>query len=585
MKKLAFLLSLLVSSAFAQTNIHFTNPEVADIVAGNFDEQDYAPSTVFADPHAIAAELTNRINPDSLRSYLEKMSSFETRHTSSDTMSTTRGMGAARKWALEKFNQFSSQNENRLVTGYLQFEEEICEVTRHKNIVAVLPGVPNEDSTIVDPFPHSVVIIEAHFDSRCDTRCDTGCVANGMEDNGSGSALVLELARIMAKYKYNSTILFMLTTGEEQGLSGANAMAQYCDDNDINVRAVLNNDVIGGITCGETSSPPSCPGLNDIDSTQVRFFTAGVFNSHYKQLARYVKLQYQEELKEHVKVPMDLTIMNAEDRTGRGGDHIPFRQRGYLAMRFTSANEHGDAGTADTNYHDRQHTSDDILGVDTDNDGQIDSFFVDFNYLARNAAINANAATMLAQDVCSDVGFSISQKNWHQVNVQIGGDWCGQGPYRIAYRTETNDWDTIVTTDQYSTDVEVKPGFIHFFSVCRVNNEGIESLFTGEQFIDIVGVEEVETGSGIKLLQNKPNPFDETTAITYIVYDMPSDPVASIVVRDVNGRVVSTIKSQIKSGVNEVLYDHGYGQQGTFFYSLLIDDAVLATKKMVFVAN
>ncbi|MBT3646930.1 MAG: M28 family peptidase [Flavobacteriales bacterium] len=584
MKKLAFLLSLLSSTAFAQTNIHFANPEVTDIVAGDFDEADYEPSNVFDDPHAIAAELTNRINPDSLKSYLEKMSSFETRHTSSDTMSSTRGMGAARTWALNKFDQFSAQNENRLISSYLQFDENICDVTRHKNIVAVLPGIPDIDS-VIDPFPHSVVFIEAHFDSRCNTSCDTGCVANGMEDNGSGSALVLELARIMSKYKFKSTILFMLTTGEEQGLNGSNAMAQYCEDNNINVRAVLNNDVIGGITCGETSSPPSCPGLNDIDSTQVRFFSAGIFNSRYKQLTRYVKLQYKEELEEHVKVPMDLTIMNAEDRTGRGGDHIPFRQRGYLAMRFTSANEHGDAGTADTNYHDRQHTSDDILGVDTDNDGDLDSFYVDFNYLARNAAINANAATMLAQDVCSDLGFEVVQKNWHQVTVQIGGDWCAEGPFRIAYRTETNDWDTLVTTDQYSTDVEVTPGNIHFFSVCRLNSEGIESLFTGEQFIDIVGVDEPNFGSGIKLLQNKPNPFDETTSISYIVYDMPQNSQATIVVRGVNGRIVSSIKSKVQPGVNEVLYDHGYGQQGTFFYSLMIDGKELATKKMVFVAN
>ena len=107
-------------------------------------------------------------------------------------------------------------------------------------------------------------------------------------------------------------------------------------------------------------------------------------------------MQYEEELLAHVEVPHLVTIMTAEDRTGRGGDHIPFRSAGYPAMRFTSANEHGDASNG-PNYDDRQHTSDDILGLDTDNDGQLDSFFVDFNYLARNAVINANAATMIEQ--------------------------------------------------------------------------------------------------------------------------------------------------------------------------------------------
>jgi hypothetical protein len=78
---------------------------------------------------------------------------------------------------------------------------------------------------------------------------------------------------------------------------------------------------------------------------------------------------------------MLVTIMSAEDRTGRGSDHIPFRENGYAAMRFTSANEHGNADVSDPDYHDRQHTSEDILGVDTDGDQVIDSFFVDFNYL------------------------------------------------------------------------------------------------------------------------------------------------------------------------------------------------------------
>ena len=92
-----------------------------------------------------------------------------------------------------------------------------------------------------------------------------------------------------------------------------------------------------------TSSPPSCPGLDDVDSTQVRLFSYGGFNSKSKQLSRYLKLQYQEELESMVSVPMQLTIMSGEDRVGRGGDHIPFRQDGFAAMRFCSANEHGNA--------------------------------------------------------------------------------------------------------------------------------------------------------------------------------------------------------------------------------------------------
>ncbi len=92
---------------------------------------------------------------------------------------------------------------------------------------------------------------------------------------------------------------------------------------------------------------------------------------------------------------MQVSVMAAEDRTGRGGDHIPFRQRGFSAIRFTSANEHGNASNG-PGYTDRQHTSGDVLGADTNGDGEVDSFYVDFHYLGRNALINANAAVMAA---------------------------------------------------------------------------------------------------------------------------------------------------------------------------------------------
>ena len=566
--------------ATCQTNIKLTNSVVSDILKGNYVYEVYEPSAAFNDPHAIAAELSDRIRPDSLHSYLKKMSAFETRNTGSDTVSDTRGMGAARRWAHQMFEKFSAENENRLEVSFLQFDLNICGVSQHKNVVAVLPGKQTQD---FDGSQTGVVLIEGHLDSRCNTSCDTNCLAEGMEDNGSGSALVMELARVLAKYEYNRTIVFMLTTGEEQGLHGAEAMAKYCGDNNIPIAAVLNNDVIGGVICGETSSPPSCPSENDVDSTQVRLFSRGSFDSPSKQLSRYIKLQYEEELKEHVDVPHLLTIMSAEDRTGRGGDHIPFRAAGYPAMRFTSANEHGDASNG-PNYEDRQHTSDDVLGLDIDNDGQLDSFFVDFNYLARNAAINANAATMIAQNVCSDIGFEVEQRTWSKARVNIGGDFCASPPFRLAYRTETNDWDTVITVTENMSEVEIIPGFNHFFSVARVNEDGIESLFSGEQFIQILGADEPEEKKGIELLQNKPNPFDESTMISFIVHDRPQSDMALITITDVQGQIVHQVSSPIKIGINEILYDHGYGKVGTYFYNLIIDGIKIDTKKMVFVA-
>jgi len=579
---LVALACVLAINAFAQTNIFLTNPEATDILDGNYTPSNYASSQPFTNPHFIVKDLNNSVEADSLRSYLERMSAFETRNTGSDTVSNTRGMGAARRWAYDRFQGISQANENRLIVSYLQFDEVVCGMAQHRNVIGILPGMEPESPGLSQT---GIVIIEAHLDSRCDDRCDVDCDAEGMEDNGSGSALVMELARIMSGYQFNRTIVFMLTTGEEQGLVGAEAMASYCQDNGIPVAAVLNNDVIGGITCGETSSPPSCPGENNIDSTQVRLFSSGTFASINKQLVRYIKLQYEEELKSSADVPMQLTVMTAEDRTGRGGDHIPFRQKGYPAMRFTSANEHGDGNPAQAGYHDRQHTSEDILGIDTDNDGDLDSFYVDFNYLARNAVINGAAAAMIAQNVCNDMGLAVTQSSWKTIGVSMGGDWCAQPPFRVALRSETNDWDTLITTSETNFDIEVEPGLPYFVSVARVNDEGIESLFSNEAFIDVVGVEERSEKRGIQLLQNRPNPFDETTAISFIVHDMPKSPEATVRIQDIKGQVIQELTVEVKSGPNEVIYDHGYGKVGTFFYSLVIDGQVLDAKKMVFVAN
>lgn len=288
---------------------------------GNYSGADYQPATSAPVwPEVIAADLQAAISPDSLKAYILKLASFKTRNSGSDTVSATEGFGAARRWAYQKFAEISAANDGRLIPSYLQFDLDICGVGQHRNIFAVLPGsVPGS----------GVVLVEGHMDSRCDVLCNVTCLAEGVEDNATGTALVLESARILSKYQFENTIVFLITTAEEQGLLGADAFATYVMQKNIPLRAVLNNDVIGGVLCGQTSSPPSCPGLDHVDSTSVRLFSAGGFNSRHKQLARFIKLEYEENMLPFAEVPMNVRIMSQEDRTGRGGDHIPFREKGY----------------------------------------------------------------------------------------------------------------------------------------------------------------------------------------------------------------------------------------------------------------
>ncbi len=572
---LPFIAALLPAfTALGQANILSTNPVAEQVMLGNYNPADYAAANVITDPATIGQEINARISHDSLHAYLDVLRTFENRNTGSDTVSATRGIGAARRWIYSKFEQFGAANDNRLVTSYLQFDFDVCGIKQHRNVIAVLPGTDVADK--------SVIIVEAHMDSRCAGLCDTACLAEGMEDNGSGTALVMELARIMSKYTFKNTIVFAAVTGEEQSLIGATAFNNYAKLKGIKIKAVLNNDVVGGITCGKTSSPPSCPGFNSIDSTHVRLFSSGGYNSPHKQLSRFIKLEYNEMVKPYATVPMGIHIMAAEDRTGRGGDHIPFRAGGFTAMRFTCANEHGDADVSNPNYDDRQHTSGDILGVDTDNDNKTDSFFVDFNYLARNTVINGNAIAMAALGPKTP-DFYMRGEGPGKIRVVITDQQQYQH-YRIGVRVNgNNDWDTVYAfTGGTEHLIEVNKDSNYAISVAAVDDKGVESLFSKEIMIN-TDVQDAEAGMpGVELMQNKPNPFDEKTIISVSVSKELAYKRAFISVADMTGKEIKRLDINLKPGMNEVLYEHGYNASGTYIYTLLVDGKWVESKRMIF---
>jgi len=565
---------IFLSHSFSQDS--FTNPDIESILLGDYNPSDYYENLGPTSKTLVKARVMNDVNPDNLRFYLTEMNVFQTRNTGSDTLGNS-GIGAARDYALAKFQSFADSSFSPLLPSFFEFNEVICGVSRHKNICAIQPGTNTDDP--------SIIIIEAHYDSRCASVCDIECEAHGMEDNASGSALVLELARVMSQNKYEHTILYMLTVGEEQGLVGADALAKYCVQKGIQVKAVFNNDIVGGIICGETSSGPSCPGEGDVDSTQVRLFSHGQIS---RQLPRWIKEQYKEEIRDEVSVPMLLTIMSIEDRLGRGGDHIPFRERGFTSMRFTSANEHGDANASDPDYHDRQHTSDDILGVDTDNDGELDSFYVDFNYLARNAVINGISSSFAAigPEQVNFEGFIDGDSIL--INILDDNDYLS---YKIYSRSTMQDFDTsYVLAGSKSRYIVKNPGsnFAQFISVASVDDEEIESLFSAENFVNTV----LSNGSLVTipvpeqkiatLFQNRPNPFDEATSIGYIIHKDVDAKRIEVVIRDTNGNLVNRIPASSSEGVNEVVYYHGYNKEGVFIYTLEIDGLPIESKTMVF---
>ena len=583
----------------AQTSPKVLSTEVDNILQGSYTASTYTATTVITDPGVISAELVSRISADSLKADLIALNSFQNRNMFSDTNSTTRGIGAARRWVYNSFLRYSAANDNRLRVSYLQFtyspgtygcpaaDNDV--ISTHSNVIAVLPGSQTTNK--------SLIIVEGHMDSRNDDNCDITGNAPGIGDNATGTALVMELARILSKYTFRNTIVFSVNTGEEQGLIGAKALANYLKSKNVLIKAVNNNDVSGGIFCGHTASAPGCPFYGNIDSTDLRIFSLGSVNSPNKQWARYIKLEYKEQVSSLVTVPTAIQIMQNEDRTGRGGDHQAFTAspNNYTGVRFTQANEDGDASNV-SGYVDRQHNIRDSLGLDRNHDGVVDTFYVDPDYLARNTLVNGNSLAMVAlgpDTISMKPVPSLITAN----RVRVVLSPAGAPAYRVAVRSATNDWDTVYTITNRSVDTVVVPygpNQTFYISAAAVDANGTESQFSTEYTLStqmfVLSLDPDTTKTvppspdfyGIQLMPNRPNPFDESTLITIASgTDVFADR-TWLQFTSLDGRVIDRVAVPLKKGTNEVVYNHGFNVSGVYICSLIIDGLPVQSTKMIF---
>jgi hypothetical protein len=580
------------AGAVAQSSESVTSTVVNNILLGNYTPSTYEATTVITDPNVISQGLLSNISADSLTATLYALNSLQNRNTFSDTSSATSGIGATRRWVYSKFLQYSQANNSRLQVGYLKFTynpssypcTESPSIQTHYNVLAVLPGSQTTDK--------SLIIIEAHMDSRNANNCDATGSAPGIGDNATGTAMVLELARVMSRYTFKNTIVFSINTGEEQGLIGAHALAEYLKAQGVLIKAVNNNDVSGGIFCGHTASGPGCPYYGNLDSIDLRIFSLGDVNSPNKQWARYIKLEYKEQLSNLVTVPTDLQIMENDDRIGRGGDHQAFTDIGYTAVRFTQANEDGDANSDSAGYTDRQHSLRDSLGRDVD--GVIDSIYINPDYLARNTLVNGNSLSMVALGPDT---VTLTASLWTANTVQVKFSPAGEPAYRIAIRSTTNDWDSVYTITGVSSGIIVVPygaNKTFYISAAAVDANGTESQFstewtlsTGMVVLDLTPDTTQPAAPpasyyGIQLLPNRPNPFDESTLITI---NSGTDLFANrtcLLFTGIDGRVITKIPVSLQKGVNQVVYNHGFSASGIYICTLLIDGQPVQSTEMIF---
>ncbi|HEY8690009.1 MAG TPA: M20/M25/M40 family metallo-hydrolase [Chitinophagaceae bacterium] len=424
----------------------------------------FAQTIVQRDPEI--EQMVKEVSSDSIKSYIKTLVAFGTRNTLSTQTNLKRGIGAARIWVLQRFNEFAKQSNGRLsaiidTTTLQPDKKRVDTLLLLGNVMATLKGT--------DPKNKRIFIISGHLDNMRTSVMDRINDAPGANDDGSGTAAVMECARIMSKHQFAATIIFVAVSGEEQGLLGSTYMSEKVKKENWNIEAILNNDIMGSNNSNET---------NIIDNTKVRVFSEGLpayeteknavniralgleNDGKARQLARYVK-----EIGERYVDNLQVVLVYRNDRFLRGGDHTPYVQRGFAAVRITEMNE---------NYT-RQHQD-----VRIENGTQYGDLpeFVDYEYLRKNTGLNLSNLANLAKAPSMPDSVKMDVKrltNSTYLYWQAPATGKVKGYYILMRETTSPVWQKKF----FTTATEMRLPYSkdnYFFAVQSVNETGNESL-------------------------------------------------------------------------------------------------------------
>ncbi|HEX8495317.1 MAG TPA: M28 family metallopeptidase [Pyrinomonadaceae bacterium] len=351
---------------------------------------------------ALIARIVREIDARKIERTVRTLVSFGTRNTLSAQDNPTRGIGAARDWLYAEFQRIAEQSGGRMTVekqSYLQEAQppprgRVPQPTTITNVVATLRGTQNASA-------NRLYVVSGHYDSMCTSPTDAVCDAPGANDDASGVAAVLEMARVMSRYEFDATVIFMAVAGEEQGLLGSTYFAEQARQKKLDIEAMFTNDIVGNSVGGNGVRDASTVRVfsegvpsNEIEAeARVRRGVGGENDSASRQLARFIK-----EAGEAYVPRMKVMMVYRRDRYLRGGDHIPFLERGFPAVRFTEPNE------------DYRHQHQNVRTEGGVQYGDLPQF-VDFNYIAQVARINAAslASLALAPAVPKQVGIVTSR--------------------------------------------------------------------------------------------------------------------------------------------------------------------------------
>jgi hypothetical protein len=418
-------------------------------------------------------KIVSQISAKNIEKDIEKLVSFGTRHTLSETKSEARGIGAARRWIKAEFEKISKKCNHCLEVYFqkdtISGEKRIPNPTEVVSVIAILKGKTD---------PGRYVIMSGDIDSRVSDPMNSTSDSPGANDNASGVAGVLETARVLSQYQFDGSIVFAALSGEEQGLFGGKIMAKSAKEAGWRIKAVLNNDMIGNISgingvINNTTARIFAEGTRQNETAKqaaTRRYTGGEVDSPTRNLARYIDWMADRYIPN-----LDTMMIYRLDRFGRGGHHKPFNDLGYPAVRIMETNENYNRQHQDLREENGIQYGDTLDGVN-------------FAYAAKLTALNAVSLAGMAWAPNPPTNVNISGAvqpsttlKWNKAkNIEsklVAG-------YKIYWRlTDQSQWQFsryVGKVSEYTLENIVIDNYL--FGVASVSQDGFESpiVFPGD---------------------------------------------------------------------------------------------------------
>ncbi|MGW3607601.1 M20/M25/M40 family metallo-hydrolase [Micromonospora sp. NPDC005161] len=408
-------------------------------------------------------ELLRQVDPRRIEAIVRRLAAFGTRHTLSNQDDPQRGIGAARDWIFARLQEYAAASGGRMTVELQSYIQQpasrIPTATRITNVVATLRGTTS---------PNRTYVVTGHYDSRVTDVMDAVSDAPGADDDASGVAVVMELARLMASRPTAATVVFAAVAAEEQGLYGSTYLAQQLKAAGADVHGMFSNDIVGSSTADDGTRDPyavrlfaeGVPTAETPAEATTRQSVGGENDSPSRQLARFVR-----DVAENDTTGMRVRVIYRRDRYLRGSDHISFLREGWPAARFTEPNE------------DFAHQHQDVRVQDGQQFGDLPEF-CDFGYIARVARVNGAALWSLAQGPGTPKGAIIvttDLTNNTTLRWQRGTEPDLAG-YEVLWReTTAAEWQRVIPVgDVTEVSIDLSKDNV-FFGIRAVGRDGLRS--------------------------------------------------------------------------------------------------------------